>query len=188
MILGQIYFYLLAALSVLGALVVVTNKNPIRGAMGLLLTIVSLAGLFLALHAEFLAFIQLIVYAGAIVVLFIFVIMLLGPSASTPTDQRGRVARSIAGGLFGLASAGGIWLLVANIKTFPRLGLTDFDFGTIDGMGRKLFSDGVVPFELVSALLMVAIIGAVAVARGRHSGELPAAAAAASSDPEAKKA
>lgn len=167
MLLGQIYFYVLAAMALGGALVTVTNKNPIRGAMGLLLNIVSLAGLYLALHAEFLAIIQLIVYAGAIVVLFIFVIMLLGPNASTVSDRRGRITRIASGGLFALAALGGM-ALVANKVKFPRLGRTEHDFGTIDGMGRTLFSDGVVPFELVSILLIVAIIGAVAVARGRQ--------------------
>src|SRR5271154_2031913 len=106
--LGTAYFYVCAALALSGALAVVVAKNPIRGAMGLLLLILSVAGLFLALHAQFLAAIQLIVYAGAIVVLFLFVIMLLGPSASTPNDRRGIFARSLGGGLFALAGAGGI--------------------------------------------------------------------------------
>src|SRR6516165_9169132 len=90
---GYVYFYGLAILALLGALGTVSAKSPIRGAMGLLLMIVSIAGLFLALHAQFLAAIQLIVYAGAIVVLFIFVIMLLGPSASPSKDARGLVPR-----------------------------------------------------------------------------------------------
>lgn len=84
--LATVYFYACAALALGGALAVVVSRNPIRSAMGLLLLILSVAGLFLALHAEFLAAIQLIVYAGAIVVLFLFVIMLLGPSAAPPTD------------------------------------------------------------------------------------------------------
>ena len=92
--LALVYFYGCAAAAVLGALGVVLAKNPIRSAMGLLLTILSVAGLFLALHAQFLAAIQLIVYAGAIVVLFLFVIMLLGPSAQPPSDRRGVFMRS----------------------------------------------------------------------------------------------
>src|SRR6516164_1500619 len=99
---GQVYFWILAALVVIGGVATVSAKNPIRGAMGLLLTILSIAGLFLALHAQFLAAIQLIVYAGAIVVLFLFVIMLLGPSASTPRDRRGVAVRVLGGGGFGL--------------------------------------------------------------------------------------
>src|ERR1700730_2933087 len=105
-VLGSIYFYTCAVLALGGAISVVAAKNPIRGAMGLLLLILSLAGLFLALHAQFLAAVQLIVYAGAIVVLFLFVIMLLGPSASTPNDRRGLVVRALGGGLFALAGLG----------------------------------------------------------------------------------
>jgi NADH-quinone oxidoreductase subunit J len=166
MLLGQVYFYICAGLAVLGALATVGGKNPIRCAMGLLLMILAIAGLFLALHAQFLAIIQLIVYAGAIVVLFLFVIMLLGPSATSARDGRGLYARSFGAGLFALASAASIYLIVRGGR--PAL-LKDLDvqFGGVDAFGRELFSKGVVPFELSSALLMVAVLGAVAVARGK---------------------
>ncbi len=170
MILGQIYFYLLSALALAGALVTVGARNPIRGAMGLLLTIICVAGLFLALHAEFLAFVQLIVYAGAIVVLFLFVIMLLGPSAQTERDSRGQIARAVGAGLFGLAAAAGVFLLHKSTigAEFPH---SPHEFGDIEGLGRLLFTKGLVPFEMSSALLMVAIVGAVAVARGKTSSD-----------------
>ena len=169
--LGLVYFYACAAAAVLGALGVVVSKNPIRGAMGLLLLILSVAGLFLALHAQFLAAIQLIVYAGAIVVLFLFVIMLLGPSASTPSDRRGLLPRVFGGGLFALAGLGAIGLVVrawraANLPLpMPSV---DPSYGGIDAFGSVLFADALVPFEVSSALLMVAVVGAVAVARGRQ--------------------
>ena len=173
--LGLTYFTICAALAVAGALATVLARNPIRGAMGLMVMIVSVAGLFMALHAQFLAAIQLVVYAGAIVVLFLFVIMLLGPSAQPPRDQRGRVVRAISGAAFGLASIVG-WILVARPMWNRAVLLppADKDFGSIDAMGRALFSDGVVPFELSSALLLVAIVGAVAVARGKDGKEAPA--------------
>jgi NADH-quinone oxidoreductase subunit J len=169
--LGTLYFYALAAMALAGAVGVVGSKNPIRGAMGLLLVILSVAGLFLALHAQFLAAIQLIVYAGAIIILFLFVIMLLGPSASTPSDRRGLAVRVFGGGLFGLA---GLAALAAVTRALAEQGhpmpLADADagFGGIDAFGSVLFSDGLVPFELSSALLMVAVIGAIAVAKGRQ--------------------
>jgi NADH-quinone oxidoreductase subunit J len=169
--LGLVYFYGCAAAAVIGALGVVVSKNPIRGAMGLLLLILSVAGLFLALHAQFLAAIQLIVYAGAIVVLFLFVIMLLGPSASTPSDRRGLVPRLFGAGLFALAGIGGIGLVVraAMAANHPLpLPSVDTSFGGIDAFGSVLFADALVPFEVSSALLMVAVVGAVAVARGRQ--------------------
>jgi NADH-quinone oxidoreductase subunit J len=169
--LGSVYFYVCAALALAGAIGVVASKNPIRGAMGLLLLILSVAGLFLALHAQFLAAIQLIVYAGAIVVLFLFVIMLLGPSASTPRDRRGLAARVFGGGLFGLATLGGLAavarVFIEGHRTMP-MPPPDASFGGIDAFGSVLFSDALVPFELSSALLMVAVVGAIAVARGRQ--------------------
>ena len=167
---GDWYFALCGLVAVLGASVTVSNPNPIRGAMGLLLMIVSIAGLFLSLHAQFLAAIQLIVYAGAIVVLFLFVIMLLGPSAQTPRDGRGKIARYFGGGLFGVFFAGAGFLVLRGAK-WAALPPADADFGGIDKFGRVLFSHGIVPFELSSALLMIAVVGAVAIARGKHKAD-----------------
>ena len=163
---SDFYFYACALTAVIGALTTVLMPNPIRGAMGLLLMIVSLAGIFLALHAQFLAAVQLIVYAGAIVVLFLFVIMLLGPDATPPHDSRGRFSRTLAGGLFTLLAIGAMAAVVHGGMHFVSVNPED-DFGSIDHFGRVLFSYGIVPFELSSALLMVAVISAVAVARGK---------------------
>lgn len=167
-LIGKTYFWCCAALAVAGAVATVSAKNPIRGAMGLLLTILSIAGLFLALHAQFLAAIQLIVYAGAIVVLFLFVIMLLGPSSSTPSDHRGRIPRTLSAALFGGAGLSAMWLLVKTAPPAPKnLPSVPHGYGGVDAFGNTLFTHGILPFELSSALLMVAIIGALAVARGR---------------------
>jgi NADH-quinone oxidoreductase subunit J len=169
--LAMIYFYGCAAVAVAGSLGVVMAKNPIRAAMGLLLLILSTAGLFLALHAQFLAAIQLIVYAGAIVVLFLFVIMLLGPSASTPNDRRGLFGRSVGGGLFAASGLGAVALVARELARTHRalpLPSPDGSFGGIQAFGSWLFSDALVPFELSSALLLVAVVGAIAVARGRQ--------------------
>jgi NADH-quinone oxidoreductase subunit J len=164
---GDIYFAVCGLFAILGAFVTVSNPNPIRGAMGLLLMILSVAGLFLALHAQFLAAIQLIVYAGAIVVLFIFVIMLLGPSAQTPRDHRGRFPRAVGGTLFALFF-GGAGFLVVRAARWAGLAPVDADFGGIGRFGAELFSKGLAPFELSSALLMIAVVGAVAIARGKQ--------------------
>jgi NADH-quinone oxidoreductase subunit J len=165
------YFYGCAGLAVAGALSVVIAKDPIRSAMGLLLVILSVAALFLELHAQFLAAVQLIVYAGAIVVLFLFVIMLLGPSASTASDRRGVTVRTAGGALFALGGLATLMAVVraagASHRVMP-MPVPDPGFGGIDAFGTVLFSDAIVPFELSSALLMVAVVGAVAVARGRQ--------------------
>jgi NADH-quinone oxidoreductase subunit J len=166
--LGSLYFYGCALLALAGALGVVIARNPIRGAMGLLLLILSVAGLFLALHAQFLAAIQLIVYAGAIVILFLFVIMLLGPSATPVHDQRGLVVRAFSGGLFAVFGAWAIFLVARVAPPAGSLALPAESFGGIDAFGSVLFSDALAPFELSSGLLMVAVVGAIAVARGRQ--------------------
>jgi|CZKU01.1.fsa_nt_gi NADH-quinone oxidoreductase subunit J len=170
MTLVTVYSYACAAFALAGALSVVIAKNPIRSAMGLLLLILSIAGLFLALDAQFLATIQLIVYAGAIVILFLFVIMLLGPHDETPTDRKGLVARVFGGGLFALAGLG-VLSAVARVSASARpmpVPSVPATFGGVDAFGSVLFSSALVPFELSSALLMVAVVGAIAVARGRQ--------------------
>jgi NADH-quinone oxidoreductase subunit J len=172
--LGQAYFWICAALAVGGAISTVLAKNPIRGAMGLLMMILAIAGIYLALHAQFLAAIQLIVYAGAIVVLFIFVIMLLGPDATAPHDKRGEITRTIGAVVFGACGLGAMSLIVRTAPPLAKnhlLASPPSDFGSVESFGRILFTDALVPFELSSALLMVAIIGAVAVARGHHKSD-----------------
>jgi NADH-quinone oxidoreductase subunit J len=168
MTIGALYSYACAALALAGALSVVVAQNPIRSAMGLLLLILSVAGLFLALDAQFLAAIQLIVYAGAIVVLFLFVIMLLGPMSSPPSDRRGLVVRIFGGGLFALAGLGALTAVARAGGGRMPIPAVPPAFGGIDAIGSVLFSDALVPFELSSALLMVAVVGAIAVARGRQ--------------------
>jgi NADH-quinone oxidoreductase subunit J len=164
---GLVFFYLCAAIAIGGALVTIIAKNPIRCAMGLMATILAVAGIFAALHAQFLAAIQLIVYAGAINVLFLFVIMLLGPSAQPARDHRGRIVRTLGGAIFALAAGGAMYLVIKpSWNTAEKVASPGIDFGSIDAMGKTLFTSGVVPFELSSALLLVAIVGAVAVARG----------------------
>ncbi|MBI2390248.1 MAG: NADH-quinone oxidoreductase subunit J [Deltaproteobacteria bacterium] len=165
-LLEQIYFALCALLAVAGAIGTVAFPNPIRGALSLLFSIVAIAGLYLQLHAPFLAAIQLIVYAGAVVVLFLFVIMLIGPDAVPPKDSRALVAR-VGGGVAATAISLLVLMVLAR-KTFPRIAPAQAEFGSVESIGALLFTDYLVPFEVASFLLMVAIVGAVAVARGKQ--------------------
>jgi NADH-quinone oxidoreductase subunit J len=170
--LGYVYFGIAALLALFGAITAVSTPNPIRGAMGLLVMILSIAGLYLALNAQFLAAVQVIVYAGAIVVLFVFVIMLLGPSAVSSRDNRGRFPRYAGSALFLGIGTSALWLLFRAMPTpKPIAPPANLEFGTIEAFGTELFTMGIIPFELASSLLLVAIVGAVAVARGKH-GEL----------------
>jgi NADH-quinone oxidoreductase subunit J len=168
---GNVFFALCSIAALVGAMCTVLAKNPIRGAMGLLLTIVGIAGLFLKLNAQFLAAIQLIVYAGAVVVLFVFVIMLLGPDAGANKGDReptGKLARLLAGGLMAVISIVTLVLVLRTAGTPQRFGHVSDQHGSVEAVGQQLFTKAVVPFELATALLIVAVVGAIAVARSRH--------------------
>jgi NADH-quinone oxidoreductase subunit J len=152
-----------------GALVTITAKNPIRGAVGLLATIIGIAGLFLKLRAEFLAAIQLIVYAGAVVVLFVFVLMLLGSATVLPPSTRARwLSRWVAGAVMGLSAAAALVLLISSRGEATTFGPAPEGLGSVQAMGHVLFTDALAVFELSTALLIVAVIGAIAVARGKQ--------------------
>jgi NADH-quinone oxidoreductase subunit J len=165
------FFALSAVATLVGALLTVLAVNPIRSAMSLLLAIGGITGLFLGLDAQFLAAIELIVYAGAVVILFVFVIMLIGPDATPPADSKAAFARTLGAAALGLfALTSGILAARAGggLHALPP---ARPEFGTIDSFGRELFTRGIVPFELTTALFVVAVVGAIAVARGRHRGE-----------------
>lgn len=177
----NVYFLLLTIFALFGAVGTVVAKSPLRAAMALLATIVSLAGMYLGLNAELLAAIQLLVYAGAIVVLFIFVIMLIGPSAVVPHDSRGILIRTFGLLSMALLTAGLAFSLgVYQGPEIPILypvcppGEVCRPFGGVEAFGNELYRNGLLPFELVSITLLVAIVGAIAVARGRTVAEIEA--------------
>jgi NADH-quinone oxidoreductase subunit J len=168
---GNVFFALCSIAALVGALGTVLARNPIRGAMGLLLTIVGIAGLFLKLNAQFLAAIQLIVYAGAVVVLFVFVIMLLGPDAGLSerkSETKAQLARALAGVLMAVISIAGLVVVLRVAGPPQRFGHVGAQHGSVEAVGTQLFTKAVVPFELATALLIVAVVGAIAVARSRH--------------------
>jgi len=165
---GNIFFVFCALVALVGALAVVTARSPIRSAVGLLATILGIAGLYLMLNAQLLAAIQLIVYAGAVVVLFVFVIMLIGPDpGDSEQGARSPVARGLAAVLL-VAAAGGGMSAVAGTITPAVFGPAPVGHGAVETLGKTIYSSGLVPFELATALLLVAIVGAVAVARGQR--------------------
>jgi NADH-quinone oxidoreductase subunit J len=176
---GITLFLICAFVAVLTAVGTVMLQNPIRAAVSLLAHIVSLAALYLSLHAHFLAAIQLMVYAGAVVVLFVFVIMLIGPVEIPSGETRGLVGKAFALAMMAIITAMvSLTLLDVTPKKIPMAcppGAPDCDlFGGVQGLGREMFQQGVVPFELISVLLTVAIVGAIAVARGRTAKEAAA--------------
>jgi NADH-quinone oxidoreductase subunit J len=156
----DVLFYIFAGLTLLFGFLVVANpvsRNPVTSAMFLVLTIVSLAGLFVLLHAFFLAAVQVLVYAGAVMVLFLFVIMLLDVKA----EERRRVRKFglIGGGIVALAFAVIVRLAIHESP------LAKADAPTLEGttgdLGRLLFTQYLLPFEILSVLLLVAMVGVV---------------------------
>lgn len=175
---GQVLFSLAGLSAIVSAVVTVSQRTPLRAAVALLVHVLSLAALYLTLHAHLLAAIQLLVYAGAIVVLFVFVIMLIGPGAIDRTPDAKISTGKLLGGAVMFLLAGSIAAQVGHaLATFPGIpacpeGRAECgQFGGVEALARSIYVDAVVPFELVSVLLLVAIVGAVAVARGRTDAE-----------------
>jgi NADH-quinone oxidoreductase subunit J len=165
----DILFYLFAALALVCGFLVVANpfsRNPVTSAMFLVLTIVSLAGLFVLLHAFFLAAIQVLVYAGAVMVLFLFVIMLLDLEA----EQRRRLSRfSLVTGVVSVGAIAAI-LIGAVRASAPESGVPSAILeGTAEPLGRLLFTDYVLPFEVLSVLLLVAMVGVILLSKKEPS-------------------
>ena len=152
-------FYIFAALTLIFGFLVVANplsRNPVTSAMFLVLTIVSLAGLYVLLHAYFLAAVQILVYAGAVMVLFLFVIMLLDVKAE---ERRKFKVFNIVGGVIAVGAI--VWLLLQTLlKSSLNAGPPMADGSTIP-LGKLLFEKYLLPFEVVSVLLLVAIVGVI---------------------------
>jgi NADH-quinone oxidoreductase subunit J len=147
---------------VAAAVNLLVQRHPINSALSLIVVMGSLAVLYLLLGAEFLAAIQVIVYAGAIMVLFVFVIMLLNAGV----EERTRGSRVAI--LFG--APGAVLLVIAVIWSLLRRGSDEMlpigaMYGSPDGIGRLLFRDFLLPFEVTSVLILIAIMGAVVLAR-----------------------
>jgi NADH-quinone oxidoreductase subunit J len=157
---SEILFYLFATLTLgCGALVVANpfSRNPVTSAMFLVLTIVSLAGLFVLLHAFFLAAIQILVYAGAVMVLFLFVIMLLDLKA----EERRRIKTLISWAGLGCVSVLAAIFFKSLGSARPGTGQPPALEGGTIALGKLLFTQYLLPFEIVSVLLLVAMVGVI---------------------------
>ena len=156
-------FLALAVPLVAVAIMVIAHPSPVYSALFLVLTLFLLAVYFLFLDAHVVAALQIIVYAGAIMVLFLFVIMLLNLQSETLRTQRrglGRVA--VIGGVVLAAELG---LLLARPTADPAPDAPPDGFGTVEVLSRELFTTYVLPFEVTGLLLLVAVIGAVVLAK-----------------------
>ncbi|QDA59566.1 NADH-quinone oxidoreductase subunit J family protein [Hymenobacter jejuensis] len=162
-------FFFLSFVALLSALGVVLAKNPVHSVLFLILTFFSLSGHYLILNAQFLAAVNIIVYAGAIMVLFLFVIMFLNLNADTEPHKSAlsKVAAAVAGGLL-------LLVMVAAMRDIQPTGYDAATFnsqiGMVDKLGLVLYQKYLLPFELASVLFLAAMVGAVMLGK-REIGE-----------------
>lgn len=163
-------FFFLASLTLLCALMVVLSKNPVHSVLFLIITFFTISGHYVLLNAQFLAVVNIIVYAGAIMVLFLFVIMFLNMSKAgdkIKTSTISKFAGAIAGGMMFV-------VLVAALKDATIAGLNpetyDSQAGMVENLGYVLFTEYLLPFELASVLFLVAMVGAVMIGK-KEQGE-----------------
>jgi NADH-quinone oxidoreductase subunit J len=159
----QILFWLLTVMAIGCALGVVLSRNPVNSVIFLILTFFAISGHYLLLNAQFLAIVNIIVYAGAIMVLFLFVIMLMNLNADTEPQKSWLVQ------LAGVISGGTLFLvIIAAISKVGHLGVIDknaTDIGLIKNLGKVLFTDYVFAFEISSVLFLTAMIGAIVIGK-----------------------
>jgi len=168
----QLFVFVCAALMILaGAIGVITRSHPVHAALSLVLTLFGVAVMYVSQEAEFLAAVQIIVYSGAIVVLFLFVIMLLGVDKAEdlqvePFKLQRKVAALVGGGVIGLIAFAAISSR-DNIGTTAKVAVDTAEDpdSNIRALARDLFSDHVLAFELTSVLLVIAVVGTVLLAR-----------------------
>jgi NADH-quinone oxidoreductase subunit J len=167
-------FIFLAALSVISAIGTVAQRNPVHCLLALVVTLLTIAVLFIGLDAMAVGFLQMIVYAGAIMVLFLFVIWLLNLQAEVRTAPGHLALKAISGLLFAALVSELFVLLWHAPSAAGAQALTPAGYGSIDKLATTLFSDYLISFELTSVLLLASIVGLIALARREPSPQVAA--------------
>ena len=161
-------FYGFAAIMVVSSLLMVLGKNPVHSALFLVLTFFCLAGVYLLLNAQFIAAVQVIVYAGAIMVLFLFVIMLLNLEQEV-SSQSGHLLQKVSAVVLSLLLAISLGSVMTSQVFTGQKGTYSIEkvnaVGNSEVIGRLLFTDFLLPFEITSVLLLAAMVGAVILAK-----------------------
>jgi NADH-quinone oxidoreductase subunit J len=161
-------FIVLAVIAVASALNILIQRNPLYSALSLIGTLLSLSALYLTVRAQFIAAIQIVVYAGAIMVLFVFVIMLLNVPKAQPEVEKQKGLRYLAIPFAGLLIAETFYVLrLIPLRTLPPVLPANADqaVGTTWSIGTALFTDYLLPFEVTSVLILMAVVGAMVLAR-----------------------
>jgi len=159
-----VLFWVLSVMALFSALMVITSKNPMHSVIWLIIVFFAISGHYLLLNAQFLAIVNIIVYAGAIMVLFLYVLMLMDLKKETepPKNRWLKLAGAVAGGSLLLVLIAALKKAdIANQIAETRTG----DIGLIENLGKVLFSDYVVPFEISSILFLSAMVGAVVIGK-----------------------
>ena len=164
---ANVLFYLLAIIAVGGGVGVVVSREPIRSVLSLVAVMIALSALFLMLSAQFVFAVQVIVYAGAVMVLFLFVVALLGPIKEARTGPL-RLHWAYVGVVI-VPLLIGLWALLNGVQLRRPDNVDVSVFGTVEQIGYGLFTAYLYPFELTSLLLLVAAVGAIYLSRGGHS-------------------
>ncbi len=161
----QIIFWFLSALALVSALMVLFSKNPVHSVLWLIAVFFAISGHYILLNAQFLAIVNLIVYAGAIMVLFLFVIMLMNLNKDMEPQKNlwMKLAGAISGGCL-------LMILVSLVRQSPEIAgkiaeVKTGDIGLIGNLGKVLFNEYVVPFEISSVLFLSAMIGAIVIGK-----------------------
>lgn len=156
-------FYFLSFVALMCGMLMVASKNPVHSVLYLVMTFFAIAGHYVLLNAQFLAAVHVVVYAGAIMVLFLFVIMLL--NLNKALDHRNpaimRVIATVAGGSLLLVLVGSL----KGSELIPASNAFNGQIGMIENLGQVLFKDFLLPFEIASILLLAAMVGAVMIGR-----------------------
>ena len=160
-------FYFLSFVAILSALLVVFSKNPVYSVLYLIITFFAIAGHYILLNAQFLAAVHIIVYAGAIMVLFLYVIMLLNLNRDTEPHKSNllKFAATICAGLLMIVLVGSL----KGTELITKSTSTSSDIGLVKNLGKILFTDFLLPFEIASVLLLVAMVGAVMLGKAEKS-------------------
>lgn len=165
MSLTQIIFYLLSSITLGAAVMVLLSKNPVHSVLWLIVVFFSISGHYIMLNAQFLAIVNMIVYAGAIMVLFLFVIMLMN------LNKENEPQKNVWTKFIGVISGGCLFIFLilllrqANDIQTKQVLMGDGNIGLIDTLGKVLFQDFVVPFEISSVLFLSAMVGAVVIGK-----------------------
>ena len=159
----QWMFGILSFLAIMFALMVVFSRNPVNSVLYLVLTFFCIAGHYLVMNAQFLAIVHVVVYAGAIMVLFLFVIMLMNLNEDTEPQKTWltKIIAAIAGGMM-------LFVLVGSLKGAEQMNLSTYgasQIGTVKNLGKVLFSEFLFPFEIASILLLAAMVGAIMIGK-----------------------